>query len=61
MEEEIMILKTGQKLLHTRKKIVYMVTSGKNREIIMVSEDGSDVVITRTRSPAFSTLRPIYD
>lgn len=56
-----MILKTGQKFLHTRKKIVYMVTSVKNREIIMVSEDGSDVVITRTRSLAFSTLRPIYD
>jgi hypothetical protein len=61
MEEEIMILKTGQKFLHTRKKIVYMVTSVKNREIIIVSEDGSDVVITRTRSLAFSTLRPIYD
>ncbi len=61
MEEKTRPITIGQRYRRHRKRIVYIVKGVKDDTVLLVSEDGEDVMRIHQDSVATSGFEPVYD
>ena len=60
-KENVVVVKPGQKFMHKRKKVIYIVRDVKGQNVMLVSEKGDAIMRIQTGSLSSAAFEPIYD
>ncbi len=60
-EEKILVIKPGQKFVQEKRKAIYVVKSIKDKQVLLVSENGQASMLIQADSLALAGLEPVYD